>query len=549
MTPTTRRAFLAAAASPPWLLEAAPRPPNIVLIITDDQGYGDLSLHGNPHLKTPHLDRIGREGVQFTQFQVTPVCSPTRAGLLTGRYNYRTGVVDTYLGRSMMYPDEVTLAELLRDGGYRTGLFGKWHLGDNYPLRAIDQGFETVLCHKGGGIGQPSDPPGNSYFDPVLQENGREVRLKGYCTDIFFERALEFIEDNRSGPFFAYIATNAPHTPLEVAEELVAPFRAQGLDETTARVYGMVRNIDDNVGRLLAHLKRLDLEQDTLVVFLTDNGPQQRRYNARMRGLKGSVYQGGIRVPLFLRWPRLFQAGVTVEALAAQIDLVPTLLEACGLRPPRGLILDGRSLLGLAAGREVVWPERTLFVQWHRGDAPEPFRNAAVRTSRYKLVDGKELYDLVNDPGEEHDMAGAQPKTVAALRAAYERWFRDVSSTRGYAPPRIWLGTDFENPVTLTRQDWRGPKASWEPGGLGHWEVEVRRKGRYDIRLRMPPAPADGVARFRLNNVTLEVPVKQGATECVFRAVELEPGPGRAEPVLVFGDTEVGAHYVDVLRL
>lgn len=549
MTPTTRRAFLAAAASPPWLLEAAPRPPNIVLIITDDQGYGDLSLHGNPHLKTPHLDRIGREGVQFTQFQVTPVCSPTRAGLLTGRYNYRTGVVDTYLGRSMMYPDEVTLAELLREDGYRTGLFGKWHLGDNYPLRALDQGFETVLCHKGGGIGQPSDPPGTSYFDPVLQDNGREVRLKGYCTDLFFERAIEFIEDNRSRPFLAYIATNAPHTPLEVAEELAAPFRARGLEETTARVYGMVRNIDDNVGRLLAHLKRLDLEQDTLVVFLTDNGPQQRRYNARMRGLKGSVYQGGIRVPLLMRWPRLIKAGSTVEALAAQIDLAPTLLEACGVRPPKGLRFDGRSLLGLAAGREVVWPERTLFVQWHRGDAPEPFRNAAVRTSRYKLVDGKELYDLANDPGEEHDIAAAQPRMVAALRAAYERWLQDVSSTRGYAPPRIWLGTDFENPATLTRQDWRGPKASWEPGGLGHWEVEVRRKGRYDIRLRMPPAPADGVARFRLNNVTLAAPVKRGATECVFRAVELEPGPGRTEPVLVFGDTEVGAHYVDVLRL
>jgi arylsulfatase A-like enzyme len=549
MKPTTRRAFLAAAASPPWLLKAAPRPPNIVLIITDDQGYGDLSLHGNPHLETPHLDRIGREGVRFSQFQVTPVCSPTRAGLLTGRYNYRTGVVDTYLGRSMMYPEEVTLAELLREEGYRTGLFGKWHLGDNYPLRAIDQGFETVLCHNGGGIGQPSDPPGNSYFDPVLQENGRAVRLKGYCTDIFFERAMEFIEANRAQPFFAYIATNAPHTPLEVAEELAAPFRAQGLDETTARVYGMVRNIDDNVGRLLAHLKRLDLEQDTLVVFLTDNGPQQRRYNAGLRGLKGSVYEGGIRVPLLMRWPRLFKAGATVEALAAQIDLVPTLLEACGVRLPKGLRLDGRSLLGLAAGREVVWPERTLFVQWHRGDAPEPFRNAAVRTSRYKLVDGKELYDLANDPGEEHDIAAAQPRMVAALRAAYERWLQDVSSTRGYAPPRIWLGTDFENPVTLTRQDWRGPRASWEPGGLGYWEVEVRRSGRYQIRLRMAPAPAAGVARFRLNNAAVEAPIEEGAAECVFGAVELEAGPGRAEPILVFGDTEIGVHYVDVLRL
>jgi len=549
MAQTTRREFLAATASPPPLLRAAPERPNVVVIITDDQGYGDLSLHGNPHLATPNLDRIAQEGVRFTQFQVTPVCSPTRAGLLTGRYHYRTGVVDTYLGRSLMHADEVTLAELLRDQGYRTGLFGKWHLGDNYPLRAIDQGFQTALCHRGGGISQPSDPPGNSYFDPVLEDNGRPVRMKGYCTDIFFHRAIEFIEANRDRPFLAWIATNAPHTPLEVAEELVAPFRARGLDETTARIYGMVRNIDDNVGRLLARLERLGLEKDTIVVFLTDNGPQQARYNAGMRGLKGTVYQGGIRVPLFLRWPRALQAGRAVEALASSIDLMPTLLEACGLRPPKGLQLDGRSLLGLAAGRQVIWPERTLFVQWHRGDAPEPFRNVAVRTSRYKLVDGKELYDLEKDPGEEQDIAAEQPRMVAALRAAYERWFQDVSATRGYAPPRIYLGTEHENPVTLTRQDWRGPRASWAPDGLGYWEVDVRRAGRYEIRLRMAPAPADGVARFRLNNVTVEAPVKRGAAECLFPAVELESGPGRAEPVLIFGDTELGVHYLDVRRL
>jgi len=202
MPQTTRRAFLAAAACGPWPIRAAPERPNVVLIITDDQGYGDLSLHGNPHLATPNLDRIAQEGVRFTRFQVTPVCSPTRAGLLTGRYHYRTGVVDTYLGRSMMHADEVTLAELLRDEGYRTGLFGKWHLGDNYPLRAIDQGFQTALCHRGGGISQPSDPPGNSYFDPVLEDNGRPVRMKGYCTDIFFHRAINSSKPTATGPFW-----------------------------------------------------------------------------------------------------------------------------------------------------------------------------------------------------------------------------------------------------------------------------------------------------------------------------------------------------------
>jgi arylsulfatase A-like enzyme len=549
MSPLTRRRFLAGGAAPVILRARQTQRPNVVLIITDDQGYGDLSLHGNPHLKTPQIDRIATEGVRFTQFQVSPVCSPTRASLMTGRYNYRTGVVDTYLGRSMMYPDEVTLAEVLARAGYRTGLFGKWHLGDNYPMRPIDQGFQVALCHKGGGIGQPSDPPGNHYFDPVLQDNGKPVRVKGYSTDIFFERALGFIESSRAQPFFAYIATNAPHTPLEVSEELAAPYRARGLDETTAKIYGMVKNIDDNTGRLLDHLARLGLEQNTIVIFLTDNGPQQQRFNAGMRGLKGSVYQGGIRVPFFLRWPAVVAPGKQVETIAAHIDVFPTLLEACGIALPTGLRIDGRSLLPLIRGRQPVWPERTLFTQWHRGDQPEPFRNCAVRTSRYKLVDGKQLYDLAADPAEQHDLAASNPKLVASLRAAYEKWFADISSTRGYAPPRIYIGTPHENPVILTRQDWRGPKASWEETGLGYWEVDVRTGGPYEIVLRLFPAPAAGKARFRLNNADLEQPIAAGATECRFSPVGLQAGPGRAEPVLEYGGRQVGVQYLEIRKL
>lgn len=523
--------------------------PNVIIIITDDQGYGDLSLHGNDKLKTSNLDSIGTRGVQFTQFHVCPVCSPTRSSLMTGRYNYRTGVVDTYLGRSMMYPDEATLPEILSGAGYRTGIFGKWHLGDNYPLRSIDQGFQESLVHNGGGIGQPSDPPGNSYFDPVLQHNGNEERHKGYCTDVFTNAAIEFIEKNRNQPFFAYLSTNAPHDPLEIDESYVAPFRGMGLDDATAKVYGMVKNIDDNVGRLLGRLKALQLEEDTIVMFLTDNGPQRARYNAGMRGTKGTVYEGGIRVPCFLRWPRMIQAGRKIDRIAAHIDILPTVLEACGTDKPSGLSLDGKSLMPLLRGDKTEWPDRTLYVQWHRGDEPELFRSCAARNQRYKLVDGKELYDLESDPGEQKDIASAHPDIVARMRKGYEAWFRDVSSTRGYAPPRIHLGTDFENPVTLTRQDWRGPEAAWQQDSLGYWEVKVARSGNYEVTLRTYPAPEAGEAHFRLNGVALKEPVAEGSTACKFVNVPLETGDGRLEAFLTFGDKRVGVRYVDVGRL
>ena len=231
------------------------RQPNIVLVITDDQGYGDLGLHGNARIRTPNLDRLGRESVRFNRFYVCPVCSPTRACLMTGRWNYRTGVVDTYLGRSMMHPDEVTLAEALKAGGYRTGIFGKWHLGDNYPMRPQDQGFDEGLINRGGGLTQPSDPEGNSYFDPILYRNGRQVKTKGYCTDVVTDAALRFIERNRRKPFFAYVSTVAPHVPLQIAERWWKPYADAGLDDTTAKVYGMFENIDANVGRIMGRLR------------------------------------------------------------------------------------------------------------------------------------------------------------------------------------------------------------------------------------------------------------------------------------------------------
>jgi arylsulfatase A-like enzyme len=545
----TRRGFLAAPAAAVCAQSTRAQRPNVLLVITDDHGYGDLSLHGNPHLKTPHIDSIARDGVEFTQFQVCPVCSPTRSSLMTGRYNYRTGVVDTYLGRSMMHAGEVTMPELFSKAGYRTGIFGKWHLGDNYPMRSIDQGFQESIVCNGGGVGQPSDPPGNDYFNPVLQHNGKAKRFEGYCTDIFAGEAAAWIERHRREPWLCYLSTNAPHTPLTVGEEWVKPFRAARLDEVTAKVYGMVANIDVNIGKLLSKLRALELERDTILVFLTDNGPQQPRYNAGMRGRKGTVYQGGIRVPCFVRWPARLKAGARIDRIAAHIDLLPTLAELCDVSMPTGLKIDGRSLAPLLKGETAGWPDRTLFTQWHRGDEPELFRACAARTQQYKLVDDKELYDIEADPGEARDIAAGRPEVAARLRAATEAWFRDVSSTRGYAPPRIHLGTPHENPTILTRQDWRGPRATWDDKGLGHWEVDVARAGPYEVTLRMAAAPFDGEARLQVGRAMATARVARGSTECRLGELRLEAGPARVEPVLRFGDLEKGVHYVDVRSL
>ena len=558
---------------------AADRRPNVVVIITDDQGYGDLGFHGNPVIQTPHLDALARQSVRLKHFYVSPVCSPTRASLLTGRYNYRTGVVDTYIGRSMMRPAEVTLAEMLGGADYRTGIFGKWHLGDNYPMRPADQGFAESLVHKGGGIAQPADPPGgDSYFDPTLLHNGKAVKTKGYCSDVYTDAAVRFVEESRGRPFFLYLAFNAPHDPLQVpdayrkryerADLARQAFPADGqplpekLDrDAIGRVYGMVTNIDDNVGRLLGKLDALKLAEDTIVVFLTDNGPAFPRYNGGLRGLKGTVYDGGIRVPCFVRWPAALKAGREVDRIAAHIDLAPTLLDACGVAPPAGVRFDGRSLLPLLRDDAAAdWPDRALFFQWHRGDAPEPFRACAARTQRWKLVQPAgvggplpaeprfELYDMQADPYERNNLAAQHPDVVRRLKDEYAAWFKDVGAA-GYDPPRIVLGSDRENPTLLTRQDWRGPRAGWGPKNQGHWEVDVAAGGgTYEFTLYVPAGPAR-TARLRVGELPLEGAIGEGATTCVVGPADLPAGPARLEAWATAGEETAGAHYVEVHRL
>ena len=535
--------------------------PNVLLILTDDQCYGDLGCHGNDKIKTPHLDKLAAEGVEFTQFYVCPVCAPTRASLMTGRYNYRTCAIDTYLGRAMMHPDEVTLAEALAAAGYRTGIFGKWHLGDNYPMRPYDQGFHEALVLKGGGLCQPSDFPGNpGYFNPILDHNGKPERTKGYCTDVYTDAALAFIEANKDRPWFVYHATNAPHGPLQVDDKYVEPYRKMGLGENTAKVYGMVTNLDENVGRLLAKLKELKLEENTIVIFLTDNGPcvgqrdkgQPIRFNAGLRDQKGTVYDGGIRVPFLLRWPARVKGGRKLDTIAAHIDVLPTLVAACGARMPADIKLDGLTLMPLVGTHSVAnvspvqWPDRTLYTQWHRGDEPIMYRSCMARTQRWKLVNGKELYDMAADPGEKASVAAQHPDVVAKMRKGYEEWFTDVSATRGYDPPRIVLGAPEENPSLLTRQDWRGPQAGWAPTSLGHWEVSVARAGKYRVRLLFAPVDAESSVQCSVGAVRVTAIVPKGAKEATLEDAALEAGDARLEAWVTTGATTVGVHYVEV---
>jgi arylsulfatase A-like enzyme len=525
--------------------------PNVVLVMSDDQGFGDLGLHGNDKIQTPTLDRFGREGIQLTRFYVCPVCAPTRASLMTGRYHYRTGVIHTSRGGALMHGDEVTIAELLKAAGYRTGIFGKWHLGDTYPMRPQDQGFEQSLIHTSGGIAQPPDAD-NSYFNPRLRRNGEVVQTRGYCTDVFFDAALEFITANREQPFFAYIPTNVPHTPLEVDEAQVKPFRELGLDNTTARIYAMVKNLDDNFARLLARLEELKLRENTIVMFMTDNGAQQERFNAGLRGRKSWVYEGGIRVPCFVQWPAHLQGKRQIDRIAAHIDIVPTLLDAAGVQPPTDAKLDGLSLLPLLSGKATAseWPERTLFIQCHRGLTPKLFQNAAAIGQRYKLVAYPgtfnredllpspkapvlELYDLEVDRGEQHDLAKVKPEVLASLRRQYEDWFADVWRSRQFTPGIIHIGNQAENPVLLCRyQD-----ASWKFERPCGWLVNIERSGRYEIAFRAEHPRGPGRIVMNWQGQELSWPVQGGE-----RAVEfvLAAGQGTIDINLV-GDGAGGA--------
>ena len=556
--------------------------PNVILIITDDQGYGDLGCYGNEKIKTPNLDKLHAQSIRLTNYHVCPTCSPSRASLMTGRYCNRTGVWHTIMGRSLLRKDEVTMADTFAASGYRTAIFGKWHLGDNYPFRPQDHGFHEVLVHGGGAIGNSPDYWDNDYFDDTYFRNAKPEKLKGYCTDVWFDEAMKFIKENRDRPFFCYLTTNAAHGPYRVPDRYSQPYKDKGIKSPMAEFYGMITNIDENIGRLRQKLKALGLNDNTILIFMTDNGTaagrRQGGFNAGMRGSKGSEYDGGHRVPCFIDWPGAsLKRGRDISGITAHIDILPTLIELCALTKPESVKFDGTSLVPLLTEREKNWPRRTLVTDSQRVDHPIKWRKSATMTDRWRLINGSELYDMKVDPGQKNDIASKHPEVVRKLQQAYEDWWVDISK-RFNEYCHIIIGSPKENPACLTTHDlhgevvWAHSQTRREKRADGFWAVEVAHDGTYEIALRRWPKEANKPitesmpiqnrepdqksiiathARLKIADVDVSKPIAPGAADVKFR-VQLKAGKTRLQAWFInsLGNgATYGVYFVCVNRL
>ena len=418
--------------------------PNIIIVMPDDVGYGDNACLGNPIMRTPAVDAFKKESLLFTQFHVSPTCSPTRAALMSGRHEFKNGVTHTILERERLALSTFTLPQMLKTVGYTSGIFGKWHLGDEAAYRPESRGFDEVYIHGGGGIGQTypgtcGDAPGNTNINPALWHNGTWVKTKGYCTDLFFHQAIQWMDQKRSTkqPFFAYIPLNAAHGPHVLPQEYYQHYMGKpGVSADTAKFLGMVENVDTNFGKLLTKLKEWNIADHTLVIYLgSDNGGTAGREicNAGMNGGKGSVAQGGTRVPVFFRWPAGgIKANEETPALSAHLDIYPTLAEITGATLSDNVQkqIEGRSLFSLLKNPQAEWADRTLVHhvgRWAKGEAANAkLKNSAIQNSRFTLVNDKELFDLQADPGEKINVIAKHPEVVAKLRATYDQWWTDV---------------------------------------------------------------------------------------------------------------------------
>jgi len=424
--------------------ELAGSQPNIIFVLTDDQGMGDLSCMGNPYLKTPHIDRFYEQSTRFADFQVSPTCAPTRAALMSGRFPFRVGVTHTIKQRERMALEVYTLPEMLQSAGYQTGIFGKWHLGDGAEYLPQARGFDEVLIHGAGGIGQVGlgdfEANGqNKYFDNVLYHNDKVVKTEGFCTDTFFDAAERWIkkQEDAGDPYFAFIPLNAPHGPMIAPAQSKKRFLEMGMDGRSAARYGMIENIDDNFGEMMGKLKSWGALENTIVIFMTDNGMSMGKirikgesitpFNAGLKAGKNRPWEGGTHVPSFWYWDQLGH-GVDIKALTAHIDLYQTFAELAGATLPEKMQeLDGRSLLPLLKDPQAEWEDRKLFIHCGRWDAgkrdSEKYKNCAVRSQRWRLVNNEELYDIANDPSETTNVIEQHPEVVKELRAAYEEWW------------------------------------------------------------------------------------------------------------------------------
>lgn len=492
--------------------------PNVLLVVTDDQGYWDTRWSGNEQIDTPTMDRLAEEGVAFTRFYVGPVCAPTRVSLMTGRHYLRTGLYNTRFGGDTLGQGEIILAELLKKAGYRTGLFGKWHLGKYVGYRPHDRGFDEFLGHYHGHIER------YEYADQLVH-NGRPAHTRGYVTDLFTDAAIEFIETSGRQPFFCYLAYNAPHSPFVLdtshdqqpaGDALIEKYLQRGLPLREARIYAMVERIDRNLDRLLQRLAELDLATNTVVLFMSDNGGVSRGFKAGLRGFKASVFEGGVRTPLFVRWPGRLPAGATIDAQTSHVDLLPTICDLAGAPLPQDRPIDGRSLLPLLEAGRGDATQRYVYHTWNRY-FPNPDERWAISDGRWKLLrqGGKvALFDLQADPGETRSVAERHPERVRELRAEFVRWFEEVTDGQDYRPIRIPVG-DPREPRVEIQPSWATPEGEtieyvfraydWDtvegwrqPGESAAWQLDVQRAGQYELAISYGCAgpQAGGVLRL-----------------------------------------------------
>jgi arylsulfatase A-like enzyme len=545
----------------------------VVIVITDDQGYGDLAFTGNPAIKTPALDKLRTQSTLLNNFHVDPTCAPTRSALMTGRYSDRVGVWHTVQGRSMLRRRETTMADIYGANGYATGIFGKWHLGDCYPFRPEDRGFQHCVYHQAGGVGQAPDYWGNDYFDDTYVVNGKLQRFEGFCTDVWFDEGIKFIKKNvQAGkPFLTYIAPNAPHGPHYCPLEYTKPYEGKP-GVSSPEFYGMVTNIDDNMARLMKTLDDEGIAENTILVFMTDNGTagglaEGRGYDGGMRGKKNSEYEGGHRVPFMIRWPNgKIEAGKSVERLTAHIDILPTFIELCGLTAPK-TEYDGSNISELLYGNGKKWPDRALVVESQRVVDPIKWRKCAVMTDEWRLVNGKELFSLKDDPKQVNDIASKHPEVLERLRAQYDKFWDDVSQEHDLTSYMV-IGSDHSPVVSLSSHDWLIDKLPpWnqvhiKQGSVAEesfWAIEVERAGDYEISLRRWPVEADkGIndgtygkafnykkARMRIGNIDETMAIPPEAREVTFKD-SLEKGITKLAPTFIGPDLTATPYYAYV---
>jgi arylsulfatase A-like enzyme len=511
--------------------------PNVILICTDDQGYGDLSCHGNPILKTPQLDRLYSQSVRLTNFHVDPTCSPTRAALMTGRYSHRVKVWHTIMGRNYLPRSEKTMADIFKANGYATGQFGKWHLGGEYPYAPMYRGFDEWVGHGDAGTSTTSDYWGNDKFNDHYMRNGKWEKFEGFATDIFVDETMEFIRAKKDKPFFIYLATNVAHTPWNVKEEWMKPYVGK-VDDKTARFFATIDRLDMNMGRLMDFLQEEGLERNTIVVYMSDNGTAggSKVFNAGMSGHKGSPNDGGHRVPCFIRWPGGgFEHGREINGLTAHFDLMPTFIEMCGLKNP-DIAFDGISLIPWLKDPSLKWNDRTLVVESQRIPVPLKGRKYAVMSENWRLVVGKQLYDVSKDPGQKKDVSKEHPEVVERLNAAYERYWNDVTQgDEGYFS-HVVIGA-LEHPETmLNGGDWlpaltqKNEPTVWAQGFVqrgkesnGFWPVEFDSGGTYRFELRRWPRETDSAI------TSGKTPPLQ--KDCIGVSPQILEGKGKALPI------------------